>query len=350
MSQDSFSLKDLLALDDHLKIVLGDINSLTEILCPKDLSNIEQGHFLFVKDKKFLNKILENVDELNNKKFGLIIDQGLFEKSSEQASTFIKNSLSWCITTDCMNISISRVSKYFYDIRELSLFPLVDGRQMSSTVIDPSANISQNVSIGANIIIEKNVTIHSGAVIMANSHILEDSVIYPNVTIYPFVKIGKNNRIHSSSVIGADGFGYNFQDGLHHKIWHFGSVITGDNVEIGANSCVDGGTFSPTLIGDGCKIDNHVQIGHNCKLGVGVIVCGHVAIGGSSTLGDFTVFGGKSGMGNGHSLGRGCQVAGGALVNSDWPDGSTLGGHPARNLKEWMRGLAYVRKESLFNK
>ena len=127
-------------------------------------------------------------------------------------------------------------------------------------------------------------------------------------------------------------------------------MTIGHNVEIGANSCVDQGTFSPTTIGDGTKVDNHVQIAHNCKIGRGVIICGHVAFGGSAVIGDFTVLGGKAAVGNGVIVGKACQVAGNAMVNSDIEDSSVVAGHPARPLKEWLRGVAWLRQQSLKSK
>jgi UDP-3-O-[3-hydroxymyristoyl] glucosamine N-acyltransferase len=240
---------------------------------------------------------------------------------------------------------MTKLSLPFYQNIKESWNDEVDGRQMGTVDIDPSSWIAQHVFIGKDVVIGKNVRIYPGVRILSGSSIGDDCELFPGVTIYQNVKIGNAVRIHGNTTIGADGFGYNFRDGIHHKLWHMGGVIIGDNVEIGANSCVDGGTFSPTLIGAGSKFDNHVQVGHNCIIGSGVILCGHVAIGGSSELGDFTVFGGKSGMGHAMKLGKACQVGGGALVNRDWPDGSVLGGHPARPLKEWMKGLAYVRNQ-----
>lgn len=175
----------------------------------------------------------------------------------------------------------------------------------------------------------------------------EGSEIFSNVVVYRNVKIGKSVRIHANCSIGSDGFGYNFFKGQHLKVWHMGSVIIEDQVEIGANSCIDGGTFSPTVIGHGTKIDNQVQIGHNCRLGRGVIMCGQSGLAGSCIIGDYTVMGGRAAVAPGIIIGKAAQVAGNAGVISNVGDGEVVGGFPARDIKEWMKGIALVRKLSL---
>src|SRR5690606_2968050 len=168
-------------------------------------------------------------------------------------------------------------------------------------------------------------------------------------TLYPFTRIGKNCRIHSGTVIGSDGYGYTFHQGQHLKIWHMGGVIIHDDVEIGSNTSIDMGTFSPTIIGSGTRIDNLCQIAHNVKIGRGCIICGQGAIAGSAVLEDYVVLAGRAAVGPDAHLGMGTQLAGGAMVNEGvtWPAGSKLGGHPAKDIKEWMRGIAYLRNMSL---
>ena len=182
---------------------------------------------------------------------------------------------------------------------------------------------------------------------MSGVEIHEGTEIFPNTVVYRNVKIGKHVRIHGNCTIGADGFGYNFKNGEHLKVWHMGSVIIHDHVEIGAGTCIDSGTFSPTIIGAGSKIDNLVQIGHNCRLGKGVILCGQSGLAGSCSLGDYVVLGGKAAVGNGVTVGKASQIAGNAGVISNIGDGVVVGGFPARDIKEWMKGVAYVRKHSL---
>ena len=306
-----------------------------------DSKNIKKEHLIFVSNKNFWKQ----VEGSNFEDTGIIFSKEVYSSLEEKMITELKEKVNLLATSDDAELSMTKLSKLYYEKAKESWNDEVDGRQMGTVDIDPSAYIAQHVFIGKDVVIGKNVRIYPGVRILSGSTIGDHCELFPGVTIYQNVKIGNNVRLHGNTTVGADGFGYNFRDGVHHKLWHMGGVIIEDNVEIGANSCVDGGTFSPTMIGAGSKFDNHVQIGHNCIIGKGVIICGHVAIGGSSELGDFTVFGGKSGMGHAMKLGKGCQVGGGALVNRDWPDGSVLGGHPARPLKEWMKGLAYVRNQ-----
>lgn len=310
-------------------------NENVETIC--DLEFLTENGLVILGDTKFLDKFmkLENAPKVH-----VVLGPKVKDADLQDRALSV-----WCSAKPL--ISMSKLSAPFYERKVRGLNSWHDGRQSGEAQVDPTSLIAQGVFLGENVKIGANVRIHAGVVISSHCEIGEGSEIYPNVTIYPFTKIGKHVRLHGGSTIGADGFGYNFDAGVHHKVWHFGGVVLGDHVEIGANSCVDSGTFSPTLIGAGSKLDNHVQIGHNCQLGHGVIVCGHVALGGSTKLGDFTVVGGKAGFGNGLTLGKACQVAGGALVNCDWPDGSVVAGHPARPLKEWLKGVAWLRKESL---
>ena len=322
---------DLLKFTQELKLI-SDSKSDQNLVGICDSNFPVENSVLFIKSKKYLEKVLEK--ELP--RLGLIITDKIIDRVGELEKF---NPLFVASLTN-IDLGVSLLSKPFYEQKYGSA-------EMGEAKVSSTAILHEGSFIGKNVTIGDNVVLHPGAVVMDNSSVGEGSVLFPNTTVYPFVTIGKNVRLHSGTVIGADGFGYNHDGGVHHKVWHMGGVRIKDDVEVGANSQIDGGTFSPTVIGAGTKLDNNVQIGHNCQLGRGVLICGHVAIGGSSRLGDYTVFGGKSGMGDNMSLGMGCQVAGGALVNTDWPDGTVLGGHPARPLKEWMRGIAFVRKESL---
>ncbi|MFN8369769.1 MAG: UDP-3-O-(3-hydroxymyristoyl)glucosamine N-acyltransferase [Bacteriovoracaceae bacterium] len=340
-------IDDLRRVDSGLKLI--GTNTSNEVI--EGIAGVDypkNNHLFFIKDQKNLNKLRKALvkNQMRLTKAILIIETKFYDSLKNQNHaeiSFLKDQFSLIFQSDSVALSICLLSKLFYDKKMSELSNFIDNR----SEVHASAQIAPNVFIGENVIIAENVKIYSGVVIHGPCRVDKNSTIYPNVVIYPFSQIGQNCRIHSNSTIGADGFGYSFERGIHQKIWHTGGVIIENNVEIGANSSVDSGTFNPTFIGEGTKIDNQVQIAHNCRIGKHVIICGQSAIAGSSIVGDYTVFGGKSGMGPDLELGVACQVAGGCLVSNSWPDKSILGGHPARPLNEWMKGLAFIRRESL---
>ncbi|HXH32514.1 MAG TPA: UDP-3-O-(3-hydroxymyristoyl)glucosamine N-acyltransferase [Bacteriovoracaceae bacterium] len=343
-------LQDCRSTDPGLKIALNE-KWPEEILAICALDSLSQNGLIFIKNAKFFQKLAPHIERAATLKIGAVIDEALYQGLNEDSRAQL-HTLAWIATSPQVSLSLTLLSKPFYHQKLRGLNSQVDGRQMGNVEIDPSAFVAQNVFIGEHVKIGPGVEIMPGTVILPHVEIAEGSKIYPNVSIYPFTKIGRNCRIHSGTVIGADGFGYTFHQGKHLKIWHTGGVVIEDDVEIGANSAVDCGTFSPTFIGSGTRIDNFVQIAHNCRIGRGCVICGHAALAGSAVLEDFVVLAGKVGIGPDTHLGKGTQVAGAAMVTDGaiWPAGSKLGGHPARELKEWLRGLAYVRKMSLKEK
>ena len=340
-------LNDLLKFDSTLKIVKNP-EWPEEILAISALDGLLSKSFIFVKNGKFLEKLLPHLENAVGLKLGLVIDERFFSLMNADFRSKVET-LPWIVTSPNVALSLTVLSKPFYDLKMAGLNTQVDGRQMGTTEIDPSARISQNVFIGEHVKIGANVEILPGSVILPHVTIGENTKLFANVTVYPFTTIGKNCRFHSGVVIGSDGFGYTFHQGQHRKIWHMGGVLIHDDVEVGSNSSIDMGTFSPTVIGAGCRIDNLVQIAHNVKLGKGCVICGQSGIAGSAVLGDYVVMGGQGAIGPDSHLGMGTQVAGGAKVNDSaiWPAGSKLGGHPAKDLKEWMRGVAWLRNMSL---
>lgn len=343
-------LTELTKLEPSLKIVKNP-EWPEEILAISALDYLLPHSFFFIKNAKFLQKLIPHLEKAKSFKCGVVVDEKFYHLMNAESKAQIE-ALAWIGTSPNVALSLTLLSKSFYDLKWKDINVQVDGRQMGTTEIDPTARISQNVFIGENVKIGAHVEIMAGSVILPNVSIGAGTKIYPQVTIYPFSSIGANCRLHSNVVIGSDGFGYTFHQGQHKKIWHMGGVIIEDDVEIGSNSSVDMGTFSPTFIGTGTRIDNLVQVAHNVKIGKGCILCGQSGIAGSAVLEDFVVLGGRVAIGPDSFIGMGSQVAGGAMVNESaiWPAGSKLGGHPARDLKEWMKGFAYVRKMSLQEK
>lgn len=340
-------LNDLIKIDPSLKIVKNP-EWPEEILAISALDGLLPGSLLFIKNAKFLQKFSEKITQAIEAKIGAVVDEKLFTGMTPEAKSQLEM-LPWIATSPQVAMSLTTLSKPFYDLKMKDMNTQVDGRQMGTTDIDPTARISQNVFIGEHVKIGAGVEILSGSVIMPYTQIGNDSKIYPNVTLYPFTTIGANCRIHSGTVIGSDGYGYTFHQGKHLKIWHMGGVQIHDDVEIGSNTSIDQGTFSPTIIGAGTRIDNLVHIAHNCKIGKGCIICGQCGFAGSVTLEDYVVMGGQAAIGPDSHIGMGSQIAGKAGVPDATilPAGSKVGGHPARDLREWLRGVAYLRKMSL---
>lgn len=201
----------------------------------------------------------------------------------------------------------------------------------SNVSVGPFATIGDGVTIGDNVTIYQNVSIETGVTIG------EGSIIYPLVSIYHGSKIGRRCILHSGVVIGSDGFGFATEGGRHHKIPQIGTVRIEDDVEIGANSTVDRATLGETVIGEGTKIDNLVQIGHNVRIGKHCLLVSQVGIAGSTELGDYVVAAGQSGLSGHLKIGKGAQIGGASAVFHDVPDGAKMVGNPAIPFREYAR-------------
>ncbi len=218
----------------------------------------------------------------------------------------------------------------------------------SRASIAESAILGKNVSIGFNVMVGDNVRIGDNTVIDANCVVGKNVTIgkgsrfYPNVTIYDNMVIGNKVRVHSGSVIGADGFGYMPVDGKIYKIPQLGKVEIEDDVEIGANVCIDKGMFVSTVIGAGTKIDNQVQIAHNTKLGKNVLIAAQGGIAGSTTVGDNTVIGGQVGITDHVNVGKNVKIGARTAVLSSVEDNKTVFGYPHREASDAKRLYALL--------
>ncbi|MAB29366.1 MAG: UDP-3-O-(3-hydroxymyristoyl)glucosamine N-acyltransferase [Planctomycetaceae bacterium] len=221
-----------------------------------------------------------------------------------------------------------------------------------TAVVDPSATISAEASIGPHCRIGAGCAIASG-VVLENSVTLkadvtlgEGTLIDSCAVLHRGTRVGRNCILHSNAVIGADGFGYRPSpegDRLL-KIPHLGTVEIGDDVEIGAGTCIDRGKFGATRIGGGTKIDNLCQIGHNCLIGRMCVICGMVGIAGSTEIGNGTRIGGGCGISDHLKIGQGVSIGAGSGVMNDIPDGETWYGVPAGERSRVLREYAAMRK------
>lgn len=215
----------------------------------------------------------------------------------------------------------------------------------STAVVDSTAEIGSGASIGAGCYIGPGVVIGANTKLYPNVTVLDDTsigsetIIWSGTVIRERCRIGNHCIIHPNVTIGADGFGYRpSPDGRGLvKIPQIGTVEIGDGVEIGAGSCVDRGKFSATSIGDGTKIDNLVQIAHNCKLGRSCVIAGQSGLAGSVTLGDGVMMGGGARVKDHVTIGAGARLGGNTGVISDVAPGKTLLGVPADDLRQTLR-------------
>jgi UDP-3-O-[3-hydroxymyristoyl] glucosamine N-acyltransferase len=224
------------------------------------------------------------------------------------------------------------------------------GSSFGATGVSPGSSVHPTARL------EHNVTVDPGVVIGPHAEIGSGTVIGAQAVIGPHVRVGRDcsigpgvsllnafvgNRVilHAGVKVGQDGFGFAMGAGGHKKVPQVGRAIIQDDVEIGANSTVDRGASRDTIVGEGTKIDNLVQIAHNVVIGRHCVIVAQVGIAGSTMLEDFVTIGGQVAV-NGHlRLGKGCQIAASSAVNTDVPPGVRWGGIPARPAREWFREM-----------
>ncbi|WP_072392758.1 UDP-3-O-(3-hydroxymyristoyl)glucosamine N-acyltransferase [Hyphomicrobium sp. CS1GBMeth3] len=218
-----------------------------------------------------------------------------------------------------------------------------DERISPSAVIEDGAEIEPGAIIGPEARIGRGTRIAAGAVIGYRVTIGRDCYVGPLVSVMHAL-VGDRVILHAGVRIGQDGFGFAMGKQGHLKVPQVGRVIVQDDVEIGANSTVDRGALKDTIIGEGTKIDNLVQIGHNVVIGRHCVIVGQVGISGSTELGDFVVMGGQSGAVGHIKIGSGAQIAGGSHPKDDVPPGAVLAGTPAKPFKQWAREVAAITR------
>lgn len=214
----------------------------------------------------------------------------------------------------------------------------------ASAVVDPSAHVGPHCVVG------ERSRLGPGVVLQAQVHVGEDCVLgencrlFPNVTLYPRSVLGRRVRIHSGSVVGADGFGYVFDQGQHRKVPQVGQVILHDEVEVGACVTIDRAALGATVIGRGTKIDNLVQIAHNVTVGEHCILVSQVGIAGSTKIGSYVTIAGQVGIAGHLRIGDRVTIAAKAGVMNNIPEGQTWLGAPARPDREGKRQLIAMER------
>jgi len=302
-------------------------------------NNATVNQLTFLSDKKYQK-------DLVNCKAGAIII------SSQDAIVLdnLNNKMSKIIS-DNPYLYYSRVSGLFYPHKNL-VAEIKDSCKLGKNVeIGSNPAIADYVVIGNNTKIGHNCQIYPHVVIGDDVVIGDNIIIYPHVTLYSNVKIGNSCIIHSGTVIGADGFGYaQDKDKAWHKISQVGGVVIGNDVEIGANATIDNGALSPTIIEDGVKIDNLVQIAHNNQIGAHAAIAAQVGIAGGTIIGKYCRIGGASGITGHIRIADHTAIGAASNVSKDivTPD-IYSSGIPVFPYKEWARIMVYMRNWSQNN-
>lgn len=216
---------------------------------------------------------------------------------------------------------------------------LLDARTPQAAGIHPAAVVDTTAQLG------ESVSIGASTVVGAGAQIGAGSILYPNVTIYPGVKIGRNAIIHAGAVIGSDGFGFAPDDGKWVKIPQTATVIIGDDVEIGAGTTIDRGALDDTVVEDGVKLDNQIQVGHNVRIGAHSALAGCVGIAGSAVIGRHCTVGGGAIILGHLTLADHVHVTAGSLVTKSITSAGTYGASlPAMPNREWLKTAAHLRQ------
>jgi len=307
-------------------------NTTSQITGPEQLDKAESNHISFIGSTKYIK--LWNDSKASaaivNEKF--TVDPG-----ENRALIKVKNA----------DLAMAKLLEVFNPPP-----PKFDHDVHPTAVIDKTATLGKGSKIGAGCYVGKDVILGDGVILYPNVTIMDQTSIGPNTIVWSGTVIRERTKIgaycifHTNVSIGADGFGYRpSEDGRGLvKIPQIGNVIIGNGVEIGANSCVDRGKFSSTIIGDGCKIDNLVQIAHNCVMGRSCIMAGHSGLAGSVTLGDGVIIGGSASIKDHSTIHSGATIGAGSGVMGDVEAGKTMLGYPATESREMLKQWVALRK------
>ena len=303
-----------------------------QIIGPEELSRAEKHHITFIGHRKFIKHWEDS------KACAAVVNENFkIEAGDGRALIMVKNA----------DLAMAKILEMYQPEA-----PVFSEDIHPSATVDASAQIGKHVKIGAGTYVGKNVVLADDVILYPNVTILDDTkigqgtIVWSGTVIRERTEIGMYCVFHNNVSIAADGFGYRPAEngqGLV-KIPQIGNVIIGNGVEIGANSCVDRAKFSSTIIGDGCKIDNLVQIAHNCVLGRSCIMAGASGLAGSVTLGDGVIIGGSASIKDHTTIHSGAIIGAGSGVVGDVPAGKTYLGYPAAEARETLKQWVALRR------
>lgn len=295
----AYSVERILEIVGHDAELAGEYNG--EIQGIASLSTASKGDLAFLGNAKY-------VAEVPASEASVLLVPLNYKGAPKKGQLYIKlKSPSYALALLCRDIEQFLQPKTAPGIHPTACID-------KEAVISPTASIGPFCHIKQGAVIGDSVTLESYVSIGRYVEVGDETCIFPQVVIGDYCKIGARNRLYAGCVIGSDGYGYAFHEGAHQRVPQVGNVVTGADVDIGANTTVDRARFSSTVIGQGTKIDNQVQIGHNVQIGRNCLLVAQVGISGSSILEDGVVLGGQAGVSGHLKLGSGAMVAGATAV------------------------------------
>ena len=324
-----FNLQDIAQI---AKARIGDgADNLAWFVDVKPLISAGAGHISFLDNKRYIHQFS------TTKAGACLVHPDLINKAPKDISLLISEE---------PYRAYARVAAAFYPAASIQDFQASDVLIDDTAVIGKNCKIAPGVIIGANAKIGDNCRIGANTVLGPGVTLGNDCFIGSNVTL-SFSLIGDGVCISAGAQIGSDGFGFAPGRDNHIKVPQLGRVIIEKDVDIGSNTTIDRGSGPDTVIGAGTKIDNLVQIAHNVRIGRNCLIVSQAGISGSTEIGNFSVIGGQAGLAGHLHIGEGARIGAKSGVTGDLKGGVTVGGFPARPIKEWLRGVAVLRRNAI---
>lgn len=321
------------SLNEINEIIKGTIvgNATCGITAPEQLEMATNTEISFIGNRKY-----EKLWAESNACAAVVNEDISIEPGEHRAFIKVKNAD--LAMTQVLELFAPELPQFETDVHPTAVIHM-------TAVIGDGTRIGAGCYVGPNVKLAENVTLYPNVTVLDDCTIGKNSVLWSGVVVRERCHIGSNCILHPNATIGADGFGFRpcAERGLV-KIPQIGNVILGNGVEIGANSCVDRGKFSSTILGDGCKIDNLVQIGHNSKLGKFCIMAGNSGLAGSVTLGNGVIIGGSASIKDHTTIGDGAIIGAGSGVAGDVLAGKTMLGYPAVEARTCLKQWAVVKR------
>ena len=335
----AFSFEQILEVLGKDAEVVGDAAALPPIEGIAALNMAQAGDLSFLGNPKYRDQVSGCAASL------VLVPKDYSEQPAHAGQTLLKvENPSMALALICREIEAMLLPKPPAGVHPTAI---VD----ATAEVDPAASVGPGAYIGPGARIEGGAVLRAQSTVEAHAIVRADAMLCNHVVIAPYCEVGPRCRIMHGAVIGSDGFGYAPMDGQHVRVPQVGRVVLEADVDVGANTTIDRARFGVTRIGQGTKIDNLVQIGHNVEMGKGCLIVAQVGISGSTRLGDYVVMGGKAGISGHLNVGDGAQIAGGAGVVKDLDAGAKVAGYPSMPFQLFQRtNILRLRLPDLFKR